>query len=133
LSWAEYFLSGLKNEIEKIDTLLNVEYVRDKLLLPALKFALDRQVINVLENDILQYLVRQESMTIRATELDKFGISSSHQKSRMIKKLKKEKLITATKEGGRIYTINFYKSPILRGVVKELGNNGFVADFLNKN
>jgi hypothetical protein len=51
----------------------------------------------------------------------------------MIKKLKKEKLITATKEGGRIYTINFYKSPILRGVVKELGNNGFVADFLNKN
>ncbi len=133
LSWAEYFLSGLKNEIEKIDTLLNVEYVRDKLLLPALKFALDRQVINVLENDILQYLVRQESMTIRATELDKFGISSSHQKSRMIKKLKKEKLIIATKEGGRIYTINFYKSPILRGVVKELDNNGFVADFLNKN
>ena len=29
LNWVEYFLSGLKNEIEKIDTLLNVEYVRD--------------------------------------------------------------------------------------------------------
>jgi len=133
LSWAEYFLSGLKNEIEKIDTLLNVEYVRDKLLLPALKFALDRRVVNELENEILQYLVQQDDMTIRSTELDRFGISSSHQKSRMIKKLKQERLITATKEGGRIYTINFYKSPILRGVIKELGNNGFVADFLNKN
>jgi len=133
LNWVEYFLSGLKNEIEKIDTLLNVEYVRDKLLLPALKFALDKRVVNKLENEILQYLVRQDDMTIRATELDKFGISSSHQKSRMIKKLKQEKLIIATKEGGRIYTINFYKSPILRGVVKELDNNGFVADFLNRN
>ncbi|WP_157059383.1 hypothetical protein [Bathymodiolus septemdierum thioautotrophic gill symbiont] len=107
--------------------------MRDKLLLPALKFALDRQIINELENDILQYLVRQNDMSIRATELDRFGISRSIQKSRMIKKLKKEKLITATKEGGRIYTINFYKSPILRGVVKALSNNGFVADFLNNN
>ncbi len=133
LNWAEYFLSGLKNEFKKIDTLLNESYVRDKLLLPALRFTLDRQIINQLEYNILSYLVKQEKMTIQSKEFDIFGINSSAQKTRMMNKLKQNRLVKAIKKGGRIYTINFYNSPILRGIIKALDENGFVADFLNKN
>lgn len=132
LHWSSYFLNGLKNEIEKIDTLLNLDDVRNKLLLPALRFAQDRQVINALEYGILRYLVNKDCMTMRSTELDKFDIDTSIQKTRMMNKLKRAGLIKAIKKMGRIYTINFYNSPILRGVVKALDNNGFISEFLNR-
>lgn len=133
LSWSEYFLSGLKNEIEKIDTLLDIDYVRGSLLLPALDSALEGQVINHQEYDILKLLVQKDDMTIQSKELSQLNINSSQQKSRIMNKLKQAKLIEPIKEGGRIYTINFYNSPVLRGVMKALNDNGFIADFLNEN
>ena len=36
LAWCEYFLLGLKNEIEKIDSLLDISYVRKVILEPML-------------------------------------------------------------------------------------------------
>lgn len=133
LKWSEYFLLGLKNEIEKIDSLLSREYVQDKILIPALNFALDRQNITDQEYKILLYLVSKQEMIIKSEELTQFKIESSLQKSRIISKLKEKKIIHAIKKNGRIYTISFVNNYLLRGIIKSLTEEGFVADFLNKN
>lgn len=133
LAWSEYFLLGLKNEIEKIDSLLSREYVQEKILLPALDFALDRENITEQEFKILKYLLQKDDMVIKSEELGKFGIESSLQKSRIMARLREKKIIHSLKKGGRIYTISFVNNYLLRGVIKSLTDQGFVSDFLNTN
>lgn len=132
LEWAEYFLLGLKNEIEKIDNLLNIEYVREEILLPAFKFALSRENITEQEFKILKYVIYKEGMTIKSEELSNFGITKSVQKARTMEKLKNKKMVSSIREGGRIYKISFANNYLLRGVMNSLGEQGFVSDFLNK-
>jgi Fic family protein len=130
LAWSEYFLSGMKNELEKIDSLLRFEYVRDELLLPMLHIAKERQYITELEHKILVYLVNTKDMAIKSSELERFGIKSSRQKSYTITKLKEKKMLLPTKEGGRIYTISFGNSYLLRTIMEVLDQKGFVSEFL---
>ena len=132
LKWAEYFLLGLKNELEKIDSLLNKEYVQKIILLPTIKIALYRENITKLEFDILSYLIEKNDMLIKSEELSKFGITDSKKKSLTMTKLKNNKIIQSIQPGGRIYTINFSSSYLLRGIIKILEKEGFVSDFLNK-
>jgi len=42
-------------------------------------------------------------------------------------------MVAPVKEGGRIYTIRFANNYLLRGIIKTLEKNGFIADFLNQN
>ncbi len=132
LAWCEYFLLGLKNEIEKIDSLLSREYVQNVILMPALEFSLDREVITDQEYAILKYLVSKPDMQMKSEELSKFGIESSLQKSRFTARLRDKKMLIATKKGGRFYTISFVNNRLLRGIIKALEDNGFVAEFLQK-
>lgn len=131
LKWCEYFLLGLKNEIEKIDSLLNVDYVRAKILLPTLKYALEREHITHQEFKILQHLVNKEDLSMKAEELSFMGVESSKEKSKIMGKLKEKNIIMPTVQNGRIYTLKFVNNYLLRGVMKVLEQNGFVSDFLN--
>ncbi len=132
LKWCEYFLLGLKNEIEKIDSLLDVEYVKSKILLPTLKYALEREHITNQEFKILQYLINKEDLSMKAEELSFLGVESSKEKSKIMGKLKDKNIIMSTTPNGRIYTLKFVNNYLLRGVMKVLEQNGFVSDFLNK-
>lgn len=132
LEWCEYVLSGLKDEIEKIDHLLDRKYTTDKVLLPALNFALDRQQITNREYDILQTLVKTPEMTLRSSDLEKIiGQESAVQRSRIIRKLKDKGMLKPLGENGRVYTIDFVNNYLLRGVVKSLEDNDFVPKSLN--
>ena len=133
LAWCEYFLIGLKNEIEKIDHLLKKEYVQTNILLPMLKIALERKHITKQEFDILVYIVKKDNMRMKAEELDKFGIDKSKEKSNIMAKLKDKKMIMSIRDGGRIYTVYFVNSYLLRSIMQVLKDNGFVSDFLNNN
>lgn len=133
LQWSEYFLSGLKSEIEKIDHLLIKKYVQEVLLLPAISFSLDRKQITDKEYQILKYLISKNDITMKSEELKNFGITNAVQKSRIMAKLRGKNMIIPTKTNGRIYTINFVNNYLLRGIIKSLENEKFVPEFLNKN
>jgi Fic family protein len=132
LAWSEYFLLGLKNQIEKIDSLTQGDFTREKILMPTLKIALEREQITSQEYSILAYLVKSDDMAIKSSELDRFGIKGSQKKSYVMQKLRDKNMVRPTKEGGRIYTIYFANNYLLRGVIQTLEENGFVADFLNQ-
>ncbi len=133
LAWCEYFLLGLKNEIEKIDSLLNQDYVKKQILIPTLKIALEAQQITAQEFKILEYLVNKDDMSMKSEELSILGINDSKKKSIIMGKLKNKNIIVSITEGGRIYTIKFVNNYLLRGIMKVLKENGFVSDFLNSN
>jgi len=133
LSWCEYFLGGLKNEIEKIDFLLNKKYVQEQILLPMLKDALQDKHIEKQDFKILEYLINKDEMSMKSEELGEAigGHLDSKKKSMIMSKLKEKGIINSTTEKGRIYTIHFINNYLLRGVVKILQQKGFVSDFLN--
>src|SRR5690606_24214283 len=45
LTWSEYVLKGLKDEIEKIDKLLDYNFLRKEILLPTINHSLERKYI----------------------------------------------------------------------------------------
>lgn len=72
-------------------------------------------------------------MAIKSSELEKIGIRNTQQKTYAMQKLRDKKMVRPTKKNGRIYTITFENSYLLRSIIQTLKDNGFVAEFLNKN
>jgi Fic family protein len=130
LSWCEYVLKGLKEEIEKIDKLSDYEYLKKEILLPSLVHSLEREYITDIESKILRKVI--ELQVIQASDLKKIFIGKVNSEiSRQIKKLILKKMLVPEKEGGRKYIIRFDNNFLLRGVIKILDEKGFlpVRDF----
>src|SRR3989338_2671144 len=71
LEWCLYVLEGLRTEIEKIDKLLDLEYMINTILLPMLLYALEREHITKREYEILSVLVKSKDMKIKSVDLEK--------------------------------------------------------------
>jgi len=133
LDWCLYVLEGLRQEIEKIDKLLDLSFITTNILIPVLDYALGREHITKREYSILLAVVKSPSMSIKSADLEAvIGNESAVQRSRILKKLKDKKMLSPLKGGGRVYTIGFANNYLLRGVMVVLEENGFIPAFLNK-
>ena len=132
LRWAEYFLSGLKSEMEKIDRLLDIKYVREKLLLRVILWSLQNKQITDREYKILKHLISQDNMTIKAGDLKRIGIAEPVTRSRVIRKFKNKGIIMPVDgEKSRIYTISFANSYLLKAIIMFLRKEGFIFNSLD--
>ncbi len=133
LQWCTYVLKGLLVEIEKIDKLLDLGFMLEKILLPSLSFALEREHITKREYEILQAVAKSKNMQLRSADLQAIiGKESPVQRSRIIKKLKTKNMLVPLTQNGRIYTIGFLNNYLLRSVTHVLGKNGFIPESLNE-
>jgi Fic family protein len=133
LDWCLYVLEGLRQEIEKIDKLLDLSYMTSNILIPVLNYALEREHITKREYSILLAVVKSPNMSIKSSDLEGvIGRESPVQRSRIIKRLKDKKMLLPLKGNGRVYTIGFVNNYLLRGVMDVLEKNGFIPAFLNK-
>lgn len=126
ISWAEYMLRGLKGEIEKIDNLLDNDYLKSHILIPTLKHALDNKYIT--ETDF-KVLTLATNGLIQSSDLLKVlpGTSSS-ERSRIIRSLIEKKMLLPIKENARKYFIQFNYNYLLRSLMIQLDNNGFLPE-----
>jgi Fic family protein len=133
LAWCEYMLAGLRDEIKKIDNLLDKQYMTFEILMPALDFALNRKHITDREHAILMAVVTSEHMEIKTGDIAHLiGNVSPEQRSRVVADLREKGMLIPVKEGGRIYTIGFMNNYLLKGVMKVLEDKGFVPASLNQ-
>ncbi len=130
--WCTYVLSGLKEEIGKIDRISNVEYVSD-LFKKVLSDALEKKYIDKNIFDALSVIIKKEDMIISAGDLSILeNMDSNIKRSRMIKKLKDIKMIkTIGDEKSRAYSITFSENFLLRSLVKVLIEEKFIPEALN--
>jgi len=125
LEWSEYVLSGLKNEIEKIDRLLNYDYLSKHILNKALIYSKNTGEITENEYKILKTTIEKQVM--QASDLKTiFPKKLSAEISRNIRNLKEKKLLIPEKDNTRKYTISFENKNYLRGIIKALDENGFL-------
>ncbi len=125
LKWCQYVLIGLKEEIEKIDNLLNYEYLKNEILNPTIFYSLERQYITEIESKVLRKVI--EKQVIQAGDLKEiFKGKLSSEISRQIRKLVDKKMLMSEKEGGRKYVIRFDNNYLLRGIIHTLDEKGFL-------
>ncbi|MDA8214877.1 MAG: hypothetical protein M0Z64_06330 [Nitrospiraceae bacterium] len=125
LSWCEYVLKGLKEEIEKIDYLLDYDYLKSEILVPAIRYSQERKFITDVEAKILKRAV--EKQVLQASDLkDIFAGKQASEISRNIGRLRDKKMLIPVKEGTRKYIIRFDNNFLLRGIIKLLGDKGFL-------
>lgn len=125
LNWCKYVLIGLKEEMEKIDSLLDYDYLRKEILVPTIKYSLEREFITDTESKILKRVI--DKQVIQAGDLkDIFRGKLSAEISRQIRRLVEKKMLIPEKEGKRKYVVRFDNNYLLRGVIRALGEKGFL-------
>jgi len=127
LAWTEYVLSGILEEIEKISKLTNYKFLSEKILLPAIKHAKGRGIVNDKEEKIL--LIGIAKQVFLAKDITSSGIGlTSRQVTSTIATLKENELILPLEEKGRKYSINFISSYLLRSVIIMLEKEEFIPE-----
>lgn len=127
IEWAHYMLRGLKSEIEKIDILSDYEVLKGKVLMPALEHAEANKYITPAAYAILNKSLDVENQIIQSSDLKSImPASKDYERSRAIKALIKDKLLTPITPGGRKYIISFNNNYLMRSVLVSLDKAGFL-------
>ncbi len=123
--WVEYVLKGLKEEIEKIDKLLDYNFLRKEILLPTISRSLERKYITDVEAKILRKVVNLQ--VIQASDVKEFFTGKADAEvSRQIRRLIDKKMLAPEKEGTRKYILRFDNNFLLRNIIMSLGEMGFL-------
>ena len=124
--WCSYVLQGVLTELEKVDQLTNYDYLKSKILLPALAYARSRGLITVPEDAVLQTTVKSgiakaADLSVAMPELN------ATQRTYQIRKLVERKMLKPIAANARQYTIGFENSYLMRGVIHALSQEGFIS------
>lgn len=125
LKWVEYVLKGLKEETEKIDKLADYTYLNREILTPALNHSVERKYITETESKMLKKAIDKQVMQAGDIK-DYFKGKQNSEVSRQIKKLIEKKMLSPENDGSRKYILRFDNNYLLRGIIKALGDNGFL-------
>jgi Fic family protein len=129
--WCTYVLGGMRDELRKVDRLADAAYLNDRILMPALRHARERELITAIEERVLATTVRHGvakagDLKVAMPELNE------RQRTYQISKLVERGMLAPIREGARQYTVGFANSFLIRGVIRALSNEGFIPDALNR-
>lgn len=125
LSWCEYVLSGICEEIHKVNKLLDHDYLVSKLLRPAITRSRERGLITKDEESVLKMGVREQNF--KASDLKEvLPKLKPRQRTYLITKLKENQLIRPLKENGREYIVEFANSYLLRSLTEQMEAENFI-------
>lgn len=128
--WCTYVLSGMLDELQKVDKLTNAEYLTSHILMPALHYARQRELITQQEEQLLLATARAGIVKAGDLKVATPDMTDS-QRTYQIRKLVERKMLSPIHEGARQYTVGFSNSYLMRGVIRALSAEGFIPDALN--
>lgn len=125
VEWCFYVLDGLNAEIRKIERLADRDYVRSRLLLPALAYAQQMKYIDDEEHAMLKVVAQKT--TVQASDM-KQVLKGLHPVtvSRKIKGLRDKKMLQPETEGGNKYHLSFINNFLVRGMIQALEVEGYI-------
>lgn len=125
LNWCEYVLQGIVEEVEKINQLLDFDFLRKIILEPTLRLAMERGYINRDEARVLQVGISRQHF--KAGNLDAaLDNLTARQRTHLISKMKAARFICPLKKNGRTYGVSFENNYLMRCLMQVLEKEGFV-------
>jgi Fic family protein len=128
-AWCAYVLAGVRDELRKIDQLADHKHLQNRILLPAVAHAKQRQLVTAQEEAVLNATIK--AGVVKAGDLVGAlpGLNAT-QRTYQIRKLVDAGLLRPTQPGARQYAIGFSHNMLLRGVVRALTEEGFIPPAL---
>lgn len=124
-NWCTYVLSGIRDELNKIDRLADYAHLQERVLLPAVTHARERELVTAREAAVLVATIK--GGVIKASDLEPaLAGLNINQRTYQIRKLVDAGMLQPIKEGARQYTLGFANNMLLRGVVRALTDEGFI-------
>ncbi len=124
-AFIEFALDGLKNDMIRMDSLLNYEIIKEEILKPAFKHPLFDRVFG--EQDRLIIDIALEKQVIQAADV-RLYFPQKHptEISKMLKWLRDKEMIIGLDEHARRYAINLENKYLVKQVVGKLERAGFI-------
>jgi Fic family protein len=128
-NWCVYVLSGMRDDLQKVNKLTDAEYLYDHILTPAIRHAGERKLITEIEGKILLATARHG--VAKAGDLkDAMPRFTEYQSTYQIRKLVERRMLAPIHQGARQYTVGFANTFLIRGVIKALSAEGFIPETL---
>ena len=128
-TWCTYVLTGVRDELTKVDRLADYSHLKAQVLLPALTHARQRQWVTSAEEAVLSATIK--AGVVKAGDLTEAmpGLNPT-QRTYQIGKLVASGMLQPVKPGARQYAIGFSHNTLLRGVIRALADQGFIPSAL---
>lgn len=124
IDWCEYVINGISGELQKVEKLLDYEYLKTSILIPAIKTCASRGELNKDEEKIL--LLVAERQVIAAGDVDKTMTDIKYQTVlRRMKRLRDRGLLGSSQHAAKSYRIHFADNSLMRSIVSQLRQEGF--------
>ncbi len=129
-AWCTYVLTGVRDELNKVDRLADYRHLQQRILLPALAYARQRQLVTAQEEAVLSATIK--AGVVKAGDLAGAlpGLNAT-QRTYQIRKLVESGMLRPVQPGARQYSIGFSHNTLLRGVVRALTDEGFIPPALS--
>lgn len=126
LNWCRYVVNGIAGELGKVERLLDYDYLKTSILIPAIRTCASRGELDNDEERIL--LVATEKQVISAAEVDKAMTDLQYQTVlRRMKKLRTRGLLGSSQHVARSYRLQFADNALMRSIVSQLRIEGFFS------
>jgi Fic family protein len=124
-AYLEFVLEGLRDDMARMDRLLNYEVIRDEIIKPAFKHPLFDRVFS--EQDRLIIDLAIDKQVIQAADVRVF-FPQKHptEISKMLKWLRDKEMIIGLDENARKYAINLENKYLIKLIVGKLERAGFI-------
>lgn len=127
--WCTYVLSGLLEEIKKVNQLTDYEFLHKSILLPAIDDAWSNGRLSQ-ENARALALVAEKQVVMSGDLRSIYSNLSEGSLSRKVRALVELGLLTPEKENGRKYVLSFANRYMMPSITKMLSAEGFLPDSL---
>lgn len=126
LDWTRYVIRGIRGEMVKVALLLDYDYLKGSILIPAIKTCASRGEINKDEEKILS--LAAERQLIAAADVSKALPDLKYQTVlRRMKKLRDRGLLAYSQHAAKAHRLQFADNALMRSTVSRLRQEGFFS------
>ncbi|MBU2986516.1 Fic family protein [Saccharophagus degradans] len=125
LEWCDYVLTGILEEVTKVNKLLDFDYLYENVLVPTIKLGIERGYVNKQEGKVLNIGIKKQKF--KANELDEtLNGLTERQRTHLISKMKENGYIRPLKKNGRTYYVSFMNNFLMRSLIQILEKENFI-------
>jgi Fic family protein len=130
LNWCDYVLTGILEEVKKVNKLLDFDYLYQKILVPTINLGVKRGYLNKDEAKVLNIGIKKQKF--KAIELEQaLDGFTPRQRTHLISKMKDSRFIQPLTENGRTYCVSFTNNFLMRSLMQVLEKEKFIPSIDN--
>lgn len=128
IAWAEYFVTGIRDDIARLVDLQQHAFVIDQVVAPALDGLRRDGLVSSQEHDALR--IALERGVIKSGDLEDVVPGSPSYRSRFIRGLREQHFLQQAEEGPRFYRLSLARGPIALRLIRRLDVLGYLPRML---